>query len=213
MAKKVAVLLSSVVLLLLASGVSWAVPTCTPLGFAGDCNILITFGAGGSIVTTFPFATPYDAGVNGDDQYVGVLNHSGHTLNSITLTGIDIFHFDDDGAFSGGTNCVGGGAAGPNPCGTGGGTTGGSGDNGYASSSVTFSAITRGSPDVGTVNFVGGLPDGGLTFFSLEAPASLNAIGITATPEPSTIWLLGTSVPTLLFWARARRKGPAGTEA
>ena len=49
------------------------------------CNVLITFGAGGSITTTFPNAAPsYDSG--GDDNLIGILNNSGAPITSITLT-------------------------------------------------------------------------------------------------------------------------------
>jgi hypothetical protein len=70
------------------------------LGLLGDkgCNVLITFGAGGSISTSFPNAAPsYDTG--GDDNIVGIINNSGQVLPSLTLTGTSgAFGFEGDGA-------------------------------------------------------------------------------------------------------------------
>lgn len=194
--------------LLVGSGPGWAVPTCTPLGFAGDCNLLITIGPGGTPSTSLPLGpgTAYDEPSGGDDQYVGVLNHSSGVIASITLSGIDIFHFDGDGAF--GVNCAHFSSP-PYSCGTGGGKTG------YESSTTSFSGITLGdgtsTQDIGTVNFLGGLGAGNLGLFSLEAPATLCDLEITHTqldpvPEPSTIWLVGSSGSATLLWAWRRRK-------
>jgi hypothetical protein len=202
------VLLIGVVAALLFSAGTASAQTCTPLGFAGDCNLLITINPDGTTTSTNPSAStlnpnPYD-GV--EDQYVGVLNNDpSQIVNSIGLSGIGIFHFDSDGAFSGGNNCSGTGNPVTFPCGTGGGTSGGAGDNGYASAGVNFSGITLGdgvsTADTGTILFLnGGLSSSSgnnLGLFSLEEPASLTGVGVTGinvTPEPGTIILCLTGI-------------------
>jgi hypothetical protein len=197
------VLLIGVVAALLFSAGTASAQTCTPLGFAGDCNLLITINPGDIVTSTTPSLTPYD-GV--EDQYVGVLNNDPSLIvNSIGLSGIGIFHFDGDGAFSGGNICSGTGNPVTFPCGTGGGTSGGAGDNGYASAGVNFSGITLGdgvsTADTGTILFLnGGLSSSSgnnLGLFSLEGQASLTNVsvtGINPTPEPGTIILCLTGI-------------------
>jgi PEP-CTERM motif len=225
---------------MLFSGTARATSTCPPLGYAPDCNLLITINANGTISTALPTSTPYDGT---EDQYVGVLNNDPNlTVTSIKLSGIGIFQFDADGAFAGnrtctfdsstgfwdicsgststpGFGCITTYTAGTYPCGTGGGSSGGPGDNGYASAGVNFSGITLGNgfstPDTGFILFLnGGLSQGQLGLFSLEEPASLTGISVTgintapmtATPEPSSVVLLGTGVLSLLGmgWRRKR---------
>lgn len=180
--------------------------TCSPLGYAGDCNLLITVNSNGTTTSTNPSPNAYD-GI--EDQYVGVLNNDPNlVVNSINLSGIGIFQFDSDGAFSGGTNCTFDGVAGTYPCGSGGGNTGGPGDNGYASAGVNFSNITLGTPNTGTVLFLnGGLAYGQLGLFSLEEPATPGAVSTTGinmatTPEPAAavLWLTGI---VLIFLRKA----------
>lgn len=146
----------------------------------GGCNVLITFGPHGSITTTNPNANGYyDTG--GDDNMVGIVNNSGSTIFSINLTSTtqDIFGFDGDGPCSGFTLSFG-------SC------TGGD-PSGYAGTGVSYTVNTYYS---GTVNFAGGIANGGTAWFGLEGPASLTASGVTVgtTPEPSTLVLLGTGI-------------------
>jgi hypothetical protein len=154
----------------------------TYLTDGGGCNVLITFNADGSITTTNPnSAISYDAGQ--DDNLVGIVNNSGHTINSLTFTnsasGADPFGFDGDGI------CAGYGfAGGVHPC------TGSTDPNGYGPTGVTFSAISS-NDQTGTVNFAGGIASGSSGFFSLEDAVS-KTLTVSAVPEPASVVLFGS---------------------
>src|SRR5260370_38476554 len=62
----------------------------------GGCNLVITFNSDGSVSTqaTQSATKNYDGS---DDALIGVVNHSGHTISSVMITGNDIFGFDGDG--------------------------------------------------------------------------------------------------------------------
>lgn len=172
----------------LASAVALAqTPTCPAYGSASGCNTNIVVNADGSLsITAGPGATPYDGS---DDNLVGILNNSGHTVNSIHLSGFGadggIFEFDGDGvdAFGAPGNAQ--------------------DDSGYGGPLSYFSNITSviGTDSDGDVNFIGGLANGAQTYFSLEdtfaeAPITPTPVGggggTSVTPEPSTFVLLGT---------------------
>jgi hypothetical protein len=157
--------------------------------------VLITFGSGGSIVTTNPNTNGfYDSGA--EDNLVGIVNNSGSTLFSINLSSAtqNIFGFDGDGVCGGGFTF----AAGPNCTGHLAADT-----SGYGGPGVTFTAI---SPTLrsGTVNFAGGIANGGTAFFSLEGPVDLAHGGSNPTvPESATSSLLVGGLG-ILFLMRKR---------
>jgi hypothetical protein len=170
------------------------------------CNVLITFGAGGSITTTFPNAAPsYDSG--GDDNLIGILNNSGATITSITLTSAtdDIFGFDGDGicgdvngnqtTTSPGYTFVGGG----NPC------IQSFDPSGYGGP-YTLATATNVNDMTGTISFgYGGIVNGASSFFSLEGPVDLNLQVGPGVPEPATFSLMGLAMCGLLLVRRIRK--------
>lgn len=174
-------------------GKAWAAPICpTTASTNSDCSYILTIGAGGT-VTGSPVAgaNPYDGS---DDSLVGVVNNSGSTyMGSISLSGSGngggLFAFDGDGicAYTQASYCS-------------------TAPTGYEGPGVTFSGITAGGTS-GMVDF-SGIAAGGTAFFSLESsPASINGGGgpvINQTPEPSSIFLLGTGA--LSVAAGLRRK-------
>jgi PEP-CTERM motif len=198
---KTKLLIAGLALLFLAMPARVRADACPAIGYASGCNIIITFGAGGSISTVLGDPNAYD-GL--EDQLVGVVNNSGSTLSSISLTGSDIFGFDGDGAgepgvfctvdLTGGTHgCLAGGTFGP---------------SGYEGPNTSFTVTDF---DNGKVNFTGGLASGSTAWFSLEEPASLQGLvvgggggGGTGVPEPSSILLLGSGLVSLFGLARRR---------
>ncbi len=174
-------------------GVSGTYTTDSAGGTVG-CNVLITFEANGSIVTTFPNGAPsYDSG--GDDNLVGIVNDTGSAITSIRLSSTTdaIFGFDGDGICGGpGYTFVGGG----NPC------SGATDPYGYGGPGVTYSGISANDMS-GIVDFGnGGIAPGGSGFFSLEDPVDLN-LGVDI-PEPSSYLLFGTGLLCLFFLARRK---------
>jgi hypothetical protein len=170
----------------------------------GGCNVVITFNANGSISTTVPNANPYDGN---DDQLVGIVNLTGSAITSIFLSSTtqSIFGFDGDGACSGpyvtvnATNCPHGGVSGNVLLG-----------NDYLGLASSFTPSGAGCPGSGcmhgTVNFAGAAAiaaNGGTSWFSLEAPPSLNLQ--VNVPEPGSIALFGTIGMFVAFRLRRRK--------
>jgi hypothetical protein len=189
------------------------------VGNATDCNLLIVFGPGGAITTTGTMAGTYETI---DDSLIGVVNNSGQTLSSFTLSGPgDPFAFDIDGIDV--YVCV------PSDCSSPGSSIPNNSDDstGYGGPLAFFTNISSDQTS-GTVNIgFGGLATGtgatdcapfspgtnltvaggpcNATYFSLEGPADLNETVNGAAPEPATMTLLGTGLACGLLRRRKRR--------
>jgi len=195
-------------------------------GNATDCNLLIVFNADGSVSTTSGPQTTFE-GI--DDALIGVVNNSGHTITSFTLTGGsggDVFGFEGDGIDpylcpASGT-CVGSSfSIAPNS------SDAANGDTGYGGPLAFFTGINAITLNSGTVNIgFGGLVTGtgnvdcsplspgtnhsatgspcNSTYFSLEGPADLNTT-VGTVPEPATMTLLATGLAYRLLRRRKRQ--------
>lgn len=161
-----------------------------PVGGVGAAHTLALeyrYNADGSIDTLIDSTVPSTDSI--EDTLVGVVNNSGHTINSISLSGIGtsgygVFDFDGDGYTIYGS-------------------TGYEGQFFNAANTLlgttTFSNITGVS---GIVNFPG-LTNGGHAWFLLEDQISFIAPPITVVPVPAAIWMFGSG---LLGLGALRRK-------
>lgn len=152
-------MLTALAILIGPAGVASADPSiappfneCPPIGEDTGCGVLIVVNQDGTTSTlTDPNEGPYDGT---DDTLVGVVNRSAATVQSLPLSGSDIFGFDDDGLCAD-DNAPAGCPFGP---------------TGYEGPGTSFSADDSG--DSGTVTFDGGLAPGSTAYFSLEGPTS-----------------------------------------
>src|SRR5215470_6605196 len=138
-----------------------AANVCPVVGASSNCGVTITLNPGGTTTVTASGIGPYDGT---EDTLVGVVNNSGGTVNSILLSSktLAIFGFDGDGLETYISPPKGGAT----------GYEGAISTNGSFNTSGpldTFSGITAGLKS-GTLNFPGGLVNGGSAFFSLEEP-------------------------------------------
>jgi hypothetical protein len=131
-----------------------------------------------------------------EDTLIGVRNNFGSAIPSLTLTSasLQIFGFDGDGI------CT----QTPHPAGCPFGPTG------YEGLGTSFTNI-NGAGTIGDVVFAGGLAAGATAFFGLEEPLNAASFqvtgpGIAATPEPTTMLLVGTTMLGLGAVKRWRRR-------
>jgi hypothetical protein len=115
-----------------------------PFGLDTAPGVVITYSGGTGLSFASSGQGPYDGA---DDTWVGVHNASGGVLNSITLSGPNIFGFDGDGIQDYGSPPVPGDTT------------------GYAGPGTSFVVVDAND---GTVDFTGGLAAGGYAYFSLE---------------------------------------------
>jgi hypothetical protein len=192
-------------ILVAGSASLWAVSPCPAVGSdTNGCEFVITVSSvnGSGAATAFTVATPspnqgpYDGC---DDTLIGIVNSSGGTLKSITLSGsvagVGIFFFEGDGACAA-VAC-----------------TNGAGDtSGYGGPGINYSNISTNSTS-GTVNVgctgVGtcaGIANGASAWFSLEGALTASVLAPPTTPVPSSVLLMFAGLAALAMFYVARNR-------
>ncbi len=199
---------------------------CPAEGYAtAGCDVVITLNPNGSTTispgpsSALPTSTDVGGGSafpgtydNSDDTLIGVVNNSGHTIDSIHLSGsTNLFGFDSDGI---GANTY------ANLSGDYGSAHGGSSSSSHSGYSGTdsptssydlsgplnsFSDYSLGGSS-GTVDFGTGLVNGGSAFFSLEGSLSSANFTASTVPEPGSLAIFAAGLAGLAGLGMMRRR-------
>jgi hypothetical protein len=188
-------LFASTALAIMAGGSQAFAAACSGAAFGAAalgpdlCIVLNSNGTG--TISAGPSAGLAGGTYDGsDDVYIGVVNSSGRTVSAITVSGsAAIYGFDGDGIDTYGAIKAPG-----NPDTT-----------GYGGPITSFSGINAGLMS-GTETFLGGLANGGTTFFSLELPPGSANFVVSGVPEPATWAMMLLGFVGLAFGFRQSRR-------
>ena len=138
---------------------------CPAVGYDTSCGMLVNVTGSQIQILQDSSQGAFDGG---DDTLIGVVNNSGTTVNSVSLSAnTDAFGFDGDGLCSGYS-------PGPTDC---------YGPTGYEGPNTGFSNVSTDARS-GTITFTGGLAPGDTAYFALEEAL-----------DPTTVFTSGPTVP------------------